>query len=116
MNNSALISTVFRKEVLELAAYKVANAQGYIKLDAMENPYSWPEEIQNQWLEHLKDCQLNRYPDPEAVQPAVSYPEQIRESPPASSQRFQGETAAPPASLSAKCPPSEPMHRPHSSR
>ena len=51
-----------------MAAYKVANAQGYIKLDAMENPYSWPEEIQNQWLEHLKDCQLNRYPDPEAVQ------------------------------------------------
>ncbi len=68
MNNSALISTVFRKEVLAMAAYKVANAQGYIKLDAMENPYSWPEEIQNQWLEHLKDCQLNRYPDPEAVQ------------------------------------------------
>ncbi len=68
MNNSALISKVFRKEVLAMVAYKVANAQGFIKLDAMENPYSWPDEIKSQWLAHLRDCQLNRYPDPEAIQ------------------------------------------------
>jgi histidinol-phosphate aminotransferase len=61
-----LISSVFRKEVLAMSAYKVADAQGLIKLDAMENPYSWPEDIKNDWLETLKDCQLNRYPDPEA--------------------------------------------------
>ncbi len=68
MSNSALISKVFRKEVLAMAAYKVANARGFIKLDAMENPYGWPEEIKSQWLDHLKDCQLNRYPDPQASQ------------------------------------------------
>lgn len=63
-----LITKLFRKEVLALSAYKVADASGLIKLDAMENPYSWPDEIKSQWLESLKDCQLNRYPDPEAKQ------------------------------------------------
>jgi histidinol-phosphate aminotransferase len=63
-----LITKLFRKEVLALSAYKVADASGLIKLDAMENPYSWPDQIKSQWLETLKDCQLNRYPDPEAKQ------------------------------------------------
>ena len=63
---NALISSIFRKEVLTMAAYKVADAKGFIKLDAMENPYSWPEDIKKEWLEALKECQLNRYPDPEA--------------------------------------------------
>lgn len=51
-----------------MSAYKVADASGLIKLDAMENPYSWPEDIKRSWLEMLKDCPLNRYPDPEAKQ------------------------------------------------
>lgn len=66
MTQSDLISSVFRKEVLAMSAYKVADAQGLIKLDAMENPYSWPEDIKKSWLDALKDCPLNRYPDPEA--------------------------------------------------
>lgn len=49
-----------------MSAYHVADASNYIKLDAMENPYTWPEDIQQGWLEHLKSCPLNRYPDPEA--------------------------------------------------
>jgi len=63
-----LINTVFRKEVLSLSAYKVAEAKNLIKLDAMENPYTWPEEIKQQWLKEIKDCPINRYPDPEARQ------------------------------------------------
>ena len=51
-----------------MSAYKVADAHGLIKLDAMENPYNWPEDIKKDWLEALKDCPLNRYPDPEARQ------------------------------------------------
>lgn len=66
MSQSNLISTIFRKEVLAMSAYKVADAAGLIKLDAMENPYSWPEDIKTNWLATLKDCPLNRYPDPEA--------------------------------------------------
>ena len=62
------LQTLFRPEVLALSAYHVANAQGFIKLDAMENPYTWSDEIKQTWLAELKDCALNRYPDPEARQ------------------------------------------------
>jgi len=66
MPKNNLLSSIFRKEVLAMSAYKVADATGLIKLDAMENPYTWPEDIKKDWLETLKDCPLNRYPDPEA--------------------------------------------------
>jgi len=51
-----------------MSAYKVVDAHGLIKLDAMENPYHWPEHIKISWLETIKDCPMNRYPDPEARQ------------------------------------------------
>ena len=38
-----------------------------IKLDAMENPYLWPQEMQEQWLDGLKNIAVNRYPDPSAA-------------------------------------------------
>ena len=57
---------LFRPELLSLSAYHVADARGYIKLDAMENPYSWPEALQQQWLDSLKSVAINRYPDPSA--------------------------------------------------
>jgi histidinol-phosphate aminotransferase len=60
------LQTLFRPEVLALSAYHVANAQGFIKLDAMENPYTWSEELKQTWLARLKDCAINRYPDPQA--------------------------------------------------
>jgi histidinol-phosphate aminotransferase len=60
------LQTLFRPEVLALSAYHVANAQGFIKLDAMENPYTWSEELKQLWLARLKDSAINRYPDPQA--------------------------------------------------
>ncbi len=63
-----LITSLFRKEVLGLSAYKVAEAKNLIKLDAMENPYTWPDDIKQQWLAVVKNCPINRYPDPEAKQ------------------------------------------------
>jgi histidinol-phosphate aminotransferase len=65
-NLNDLIAGVFRKEVLAMSAYHVADAEGLIKLDAMENPYEWPEDIKTRWLETLRACPLNRYPDPGA--------------------------------------------------
>ncbi|MCK5831189.1 MAG: histidinol-phosphate transaminase [Methylococcales bacterium] len=62
------ISSFFRKEIISMSAYKVAEAKGYIKLDAMENPYTWPDKIKEEWLDELKPCLINRYPDPEAKQ------------------------------------------------
>ncbi|MBS4051227.1 MAG: histidinol-phosphate transaminase [Methylomonas sp.] len=60
------LTALFRPEILAMSAYHVADAHNLIKLDAMENPYGWPADIQQAWLEHLKDCPMNRYPDPEA--------------------------------------------------
>lgn len=66
MTQNTFLSALFRKEVLAMSAYHVADASGLIKLDAMENPYGWPEDLKTRWLETLRDCPLNRYPDPEA--------------------------------------------------
>jgi histidinol-phosphate aminotransferase len=49
-----------------LQAYHVPPAAGLIKLDAMENPYSWPDWLLNDWLDTLRQAALNRYPDPAA--------------------------------------------------
>jgi len=61
-----LLSQLFRPELLAMSAYKVSDALNMIKLDAMENPFIWPDGIQQRWLETLKSCAINRYPDPEA--------------------------------------------------
>ena len=61
------IRSIISPNVLELAAYSVQDASGLIKLDAMENPYSFPEELRQIWLETIEACDLNRYPDPAAA-------------------------------------------------
>ncbi len=55
-----------RPEIRALSPYRVADARGLIKLDAMENPYTWPEELRQAWLERLRGAEVNRYPDPGA--------------------------------------------------
>ena len=61
-----LIQRLVRPEIQGLTAYQVPDPTGLIKLDAMENPYVWPEDLHREWLERLKDVQVNRYPDPRA--------------------------------------------------
>ena len=53
-----------RPEIRGLSAYHVPPATGFVKLDAMENPYSWPEPVVDEWLSVLREVSLNRYPDP----------------------------------------------------
>lgn len=55
-----------RPEIRALTAYPVPDSTGLIKLDAMENPYSWPPELIEQWQSRLAQAALNRYPDPQA--------------------------------------------------
>ncbi|HED19823.1 MAG TPA: histidinol-phosphate transaminase [Gammaproteobacteria bacterium] len=55
-----------RPEVLALSAYHVPDPGDLVKLDAMENPYRWPDELVEQWLDTLRSVELNRYPDPSA--------------------------------------------------
>lgn len=58
------IARLLRKEVRALKAYHVPDSRGYTKLDAMENPYDWPEEMVKEWLQALRLAAPNRYPDP----------------------------------------------------
>jgi histidinol-phosphate aminotransferase len=60
------VQTWIRPEIRALSAYHVQDASGLIKLDAMENPYTWPEEMRREWLERLHGIDVNRYPDPQA--------------------------------------------------
>ncbi|MBK5967255.1 MULTISPECIES: histidinol-phosphate transaminase [Thiorhodovibrio] len=60
------VDTWVRPEIRALSAYHVPDATGLIKLDAMENPYTLPEELRDPWLASLREQALNRYPDPQA--------------------------------------------------
>jgi histidinol-phosphate aminotransferase len=51
-----------RQDVQSMQAYAVQDSKGFIKLDAMENPYSLPPELQAQLGERLGKVALNRYP------------------------------------------------------
>ena len=58
------VNSLLRPEVLALSAYHVQDSSGLIKLDAMENPYTWPEAMLDEWLALLRHAKINRYPDP----------------------------------------------------
>jgi histidinol-phosphate aminotransferase len=60
------INRFVRPQLRALQAYHVPPAAGLIKLDAMENPYAWPDWLRNDWLDTLRQAALNRYPDPAA--------------------------------------------------
>ncbi|MDH3514279.1 MAG: histidinol-phosphate transaminase [Gammaproteobacteria bacterium] len=66
MSIHSKVDSVIRPEVRALKAYHVPDATGLIKLDAMENPYSWPDGTRQAWVEVLRQVALNRYPDPDA--------------------------------------------------
>ncbi|HHJ14948.1 MAG TPA: histidinol-phosphate transaminase [Gammaproteobacteria bacterium] len=55
-----------RPSIQALSAYQVPDPGDAIKLDAMENPWAWPGELADAWLEALRGLELNRYPDPAA--------------------------------------------------
>jgi histidinol-phosphate aminotransferase len=53
-----------RPEILALSAYHVPEAEGMVKLDAMENPYPLPAEMRRELARALAAVELNRYPEP----------------------------------------------------
>ncbi len=59
-----LIKQWIRPEIQALSAYHVPDPGNMIKLDAMENPYTWPQQMITEWQALLQDTALNRYPDP----------------------------------------------------
>jgi histidinol-phosphate aminotransferase len=67
MSSGSRIDKWIRPEIRGLHAYHVPEAKGLIKLDAMENPYRWPDDLLDKWLEVVRQVELNRYPDPSAA-------------------------------------------------
>ncbi len=53
-----------RAEILAGKAYPVPDATGFIKLDAMENPYDFPVQLHAGLQEQLAALAFNRYPVP----------------------------------------------------
>ena len=55
---------IIRRDVLAMTSYPVPDATGYVKLDAMENPFELPPALAAQLAERLSGVALNRYPAP----------------------------------------------------
>ncbi|GLU34453.1 histidinol-phosphate transaminase [Trinickia caryophylli] len=55
---------IIRPDVLAMTSYPVADATGFVKLDAMENPFTLPEPVAKALGERLAAVALNRYPAP----------------------------------------------------
>jgi histidinol-phosphate aminotransferase len=53
---------VIREDIQALSAYAVQDAQGFIKLDAMENPYVLEPALRQALGERLSKVHVNRYP------------------------------------------------------
>ncbi|MGA9665605.1 MAG: histidinol-phosphate transaminase [Gallionella sp.] len=67
ISTASLAAALLRKEVLDLHAYHVPESSGYVKLDAMENPYILPPELRDEIAEAVAAAAINRYPDPGAA-------------------------------------------------
>ena len=65
--SKSLVEQLIRPEIKALHSYHVPDSSGYLKLDAMENPHSWPGELMQAWQEALSRVEANRYPDPSAA-------------------------------------------------
>ena len=58
------LARLIRSDVQSMHAYAVQDAAGFIKLDAMENPYRLSAELQAKLGERLGQVAINRYPGP----------------------------------------------------
>jgi histidinol-phosphate aminotransferase len=61
-NDSATPLKFLRQDVQSMHAYAVQDSRGFIKLDAMENPYALSAHLQHALGERLGRVAINRYP------------------------------------------------------
>ncbi|MFM9970515.1 MAG: histidinol-phosphate transaminase [Burkholderiales bacterium] len=57
---------VIRPDIRAISAYPVQHAEGFVKLDAMENPHGLPEWLRHEIAASIHGAEINRYPDPNA--------------------------------------------------
>ena len=79
------ISTLIRDEIQEMFAYTVANIpDSCIKLDTMELPCRFPENMQKKLACELAVAEINRYPNPatsglqQLLKETFQIPEQVQ--------------------------------------
>ena len=61
------IQNLVRENIRNMAAYAVADVPAsFVKLDAMELPYRFPEDLRRELAAELAEAQINRYPNPAA--------------------------------------------------
>jgi histidinol-phosphate aminotransferase len=60
----SLIENVIRPDIRAISAYHVPSSEGFVKLDAMENPYVLPEPLRAELGQRLANVAMNRYPVP----------------------------------------------------
>ncbi|MBT9487625.1 MAG: histidinol-phosphate transaminase [Rubrivivax sp.] len=56
------LQTTVRQDVQSMHAYAIQPSAGFVKLDAMENPFRLPPELQRELGERLGRVAINRYP------------------------------------------------------
>jgi histidinol-phosphate aminotransferase len=59
---NARYARVLRQDVQSMHAYAIQDSRGLVKLDAMENPFSLPQPLQQALGERLGRAAINRYP------------------------------------------------------
>lgn len=59
-----MVERIIRPEIRALSAYHVPDASGFVKLEAMENPYPLPPALKQELAERLAQVALHRYPVP----------------------------------------------------
>lgn len=63
-----MLSPLIRTDIQSMHAYAVPDASGFLKLDAMENPFDLPAPLKVELAQRLQAVLLNRYPVPSYAQ------------------------------------------------
>jgi histidinol-phosphate aminotransferase len=66
------IRATVRQDVASMHGYAIQPSDGFVKLDAMENPFTLPPELQRALGERLGRVAINRYPRQDALVAALS--------------------------------------------
>jgi histidinol-phosphate aminotransferase len=75
------VASVLREDVLTMQAYPVAQSEGFVKLDLMENPFTLPQAIRAELGQRMAELAVNRYPAPRppgllgAIRKAMAVPD-----------------------------------------
>jgi histidinol-phosphate aminotransferase len=60
----SLIDNIIRSDIRAMTGYHVPDSTGFVKLDAMENPYLLPPDLRSELGNRLAEVAMNRYPTP----------------------------------------------------